>query len=101
MQQKSGYWNDLGYNRINVKRAEKVLEVTSLKLEIENNGSTSISEDENKDLSDNQCEARVVVVKESSMAATNNDLEKNINDKMEMTSNPSDVEEVEQTKDTM
>ncbi len=33
------------------------------------------------------------------MAATNNELEKAINDKMEMTSNPSDVEEAKQTKD--
>jgi hypothetical protein len=33
------------------------------------------------------------------MAATNNELEKVINDKMEMTYNPSDVEEAEQTKD--
>ncbi len=33
------------------------------------------------------------------MVATNNELEKAINDKMEMTSNPSDVEEAEQTKD--
>ncbi len=33
------------------------------------------------------------------MGATNNELEKVINDKMEMTYNPSDVEEAEQTKD--
>jgi hypothetical protein len=50
-------------------------------------------------IGDNQCEARVVDAKENSMAATNNELEKAINDKMEMTSNPSDVEEAKQTKD--
>jgi hypothetical protein len=78
-----------------VKRVEKVLEVTSLKLEIENNGPTSMSEDENKDLCHNQCEAKVVATKEISMVVTNNELEKIINDKMEMNSNLSDVEEVE------
>jgi hypothetical protein len=43
----------------------------------------------------NRCEARVVVVKENLVATTNNELEKIINDKMEMTSNCSDVEKVE------
>jgi len=84
-----------------MKRAKKVLEVIGLKLEIENNGLVSMSEDENKDLGDNQCEGGVVVAKESSMVATNNALEKTINDKMEMTFNHSDVKEAEQTKDTM
>ncbi len=46
-----------------MKRAKKVLEVIGLKLEIENNGLVSMSEDENKDLGDNQCEARVVTNK--------------------------------------
>jgi hypothetical protein len=50
-------------------------------------------------LGDNQCEKKVFDAKENSMVATNNELEKAINDKMEMTSNPSDVEEAEQTKD--
>ncbi len=77
------------------------MEVIGLKFEIENNGLVSMSEDKNKDLGDNQCEARVVVAKESSMVATNNALEKIINDKMEMTSNPNDAKEEEQTKDTV
>jgi len=33
----------------------------------------------------NQCEAKVVVVKENLVATTNNELEKITNDKMEMT----------------
>ncbi len=45
--------------------------------------------------------SRVVVVKENLVAATNNELEKIINDKMEMISNPNDVEKVEQAKDMM
>jgi hypothetical protein len=60
-----------------------------------------MSEDENKDQGDNQCEAKVVATKENSMVATNNELEKKINEKMEMTSNPCDAEEVEQIKDMM
>jgi hypothetical protein len=42
----------------------------------------------------NQCEARVVVVKENLVAATNNELEIIINDKMEMTFDCSDAEKV-------
>jgi hypothetical protein len=56
-------------------------------------------ENENKYMGDNQCETRVVATKENSMAAANNELKKKINEKMEMTFDPSDVEEVEQTKD--
>jgi hypothetical protein len=60
-----------------------------------------MSKDENKYLGNNQSETKVVATKEISKVTTNNELEKTINDKTEMTSNPSDAEKVEQTKEMM
>jgi hypothetical protein len=50
-------------------------------------------------LGNNQCEVGVVATIDNLVATSNIGLEKKINDKMEMTFNPSDVKEVEQTKD--
>ncbi len=61
-----------------MKRVEKSFEFNGLKLEIKNNGSVFMSKDENKNLGVNQCETRVVAAKESSMGATNNELEKQL-----------------------
>ncbi|KAH9549666.1 hypothetical protein CY35_10G031300 [Sphagnum magellanicum] len=85
----------------NVKRAEKALEATGLKLKIENNGSASVSEDKSIDLDDHKCEAGVVAAEESSMAAANIELEKAVDERTEVSSNPSDAEETEQTMDTL
>jgi hypothetical protein len=85
----------------NMKRAEKALEATGLKLKIENNGSASVSEDKSIDLDDHKCEAGVVAAEESSMVAANIELEKAVDERMEVTSNPIDAEETEQTMDTL